>query len=183
MTIKPPKMPKDLQEKIKTLTPFQRRYCEYRAKGLKRVDAIQKAGSKAKTREAMSQIGYTLEETNPIVAEYIEYLQTSIAVIAMVSENEIVDNLRRIVQTAIENDKLADATKATELLGNMIGAFASKNQKNSSAGGQVKSSPSGSETDVEESFDTEPFKDDLTHEERLKRFRDISTHLLKKQKD
>jgi len=121
-TDKPAKMSDTLKTKVEQMTPFMRKYCEYRAKGLKQSESAEKAGSKASDKAALGRVGYNTEQMDG-VKEYIVFLSTARAKSASIDEIEIVNKLRRVYEEAMDANKFADANKATELLGNMIGAF------------------------------------------------------------
>ncbi len=120
------KMPELLKTKLESLTPFARRYAEYRAKGLKQPDSAEKAGSQAEGRASLGRVGWNTEQLDG-VKEYILWLEHKRARAAVIDDLEIVDKLREVVDMAMEAGKFADANKALEHLGNMIGAFAYKN--------------------------------------------------------
>jgi len=120
------KMPEELKTKLESLTPFARRYAEYRAKGLKQADASEKAGSTANGRAALGRVGWNTEQLDG-VKEYILWLEHKRAKAAVIDDLEIVDGLREVARLAILDGKYTDANKAYEHLGNMIGAFAYKN--------------------------------------------------------
>lgn len=136
-TNKPLKLSEELQAKVDNMTPFQRKYCEYRAKGLKQPDAAEKAGSDAKDRGTLGRVGYNTEQMAG-VKEYIQFLQESRARSAVVDNLELIEKLRKVYEEAMSAGKFADANKAVELLGNMIGAF--KPQVQSSEGAATGSS-------------------------------------------
>jgi len=128
------KMPDELRRKVELLNPMQKKYCEYRAKGLKQYEAAEKAGSKATTKEAMGRVGYNIEMKDG-AKEYIEWLIALRAEQACVDEVEIIEKLRRVYDEAIDNGKYAEANKAAQLLGDMIGAFDTKGANLAGAAG------------------------------------------------
>lgn len=120
------KMPEELKTKLENLSPFSRRYAEYRAKGLKQADAAEKAGSNANGRGALGRVGWNTEQLDG-VKEYILWLEHKRAKAAVIDDLELVDNFREVYRMAMADGKYSEANKALEHLGNMIGAFAFKN--------------------------------------------------------
>lgn len=117
------KMPDELRRKVELLNTFQRKYCEYRAKGLSMADASSKAGSKAKDRKGLSRVGWNLENANEGAKDYIDWLIEVRATTAMVDSVEIVDKLRRVFDDSMTESKYGEAVKAAMALGDMIGVF------------------------------------------------------------
>ncbi len=118
-------MPPELRLRVESLSPVQRKYCEFRVKGLKQADACEKAGSEAKERTSLGKIGWSYEQM-PAAKDYLAWLHEKRAKAACVDDIEIITNLRAIVESAMASEKYSDAVKATELLGNMIGVFSQK---------------------------------------------------------
>lgn len=116
------RMPDEIKRQIELLTPMQRKYCEYRAKGLKQYEAAGKAGSSATTKESMGRVGYNIERM-PGASEYINWLQEQRAKQACVDEIEIIEKIRAVYDEAMNDGKYAEANKAAQMLGEMIGAF------------------------------------------------------------
>jgi hypothetical protein len=117
------KLPDELRRKLELFTPFQRKYCEYRARALKQADAAEKAGSNAKGRPSLTRVGWNIENTVDGAKDYINWLQNKRAEAACVDNNEIIEKLRRVYDEAIDAGKFSEANKAAQLLGDMIGAF------------------------------------------------------------
>jgi hypothetical protein len=117
------KMPKELKDLVDQLSPFHKKYCEYRGKGLSMADATSKAGSKASSRKNLSKIGWIIENQTPGTKDYIDWLIYTRAATAMVDSIEIVNKLRKIIDDALLDGKYDSAVKATIALGDMIGAF------------------------------------------------------------
>lgn len=115
-------LPPELEAPVENLSPFQRTYCEYRAKGLKQAEAAHRAGSNAKDRTARGRIGYAVEQI-PGVRDYIFWLQQQRAKIAMIDQVEIIDKLRQVFTGAMREDKFGEANKSVELMGKLIGLF------------------------------------------------------------
>lgn len=120
MSKEPTKMPDEIRRKLELRTPLQKKYAEYRAKGLSQSDSASKAGSNAKTKEALGRVGYNIEQEDGI-KQYIAYLMEKRANLAMVDSIEIIDKLRETYERAMEENKFSDANKATELLATMAG--------------------------------------------------------------
>ena len=123
------KMPEELKTKLEGLTPFARAYAQYRAKGLNQPDSAKRAGSKAKDRGALGRVGWNTEQLDG-VKEYILWLEHKRAQEAVIDDLELINGFRDIYQQALLDGKYADANKAMEHMGNMIGAFAYKNVAN-----------------------------------------------------
>lgn len=117
------KMSEELQVKIEKMTIFNKKYCELRARGYKQPDAAKIAGSTAKDRPALGRVGYHVETTVDGAKEYIAWILNNRAKVVYVDENEIVSKLRTTYVEAMDHRKFADAVKAVELLGRMIGCF------------------------------------------------------------
>lgn len=115
-------MPQELKNVVEQLSPMQKRYAEYRSKGLKQSDAAKKAGSTAKDRAAQGRVGYNWEQLEGM-KEYIAFLYEKRAQAAMLDEIEILESLRKTLDKAMELDRMDWANKTIELMGNMIGAF------------------------------------------------------------
>lgn len=160
------KMPEELKVKVESLTKFQKKYAEARARGIKQADAAIKAGSQANGRQALGRVGYNTEQT-PGIKEYISFLEEVRARHAMVDSIEIVEKLRRVYDEAIDAGKFNDANKAAELLGSMIGLF-TKGQQGIKAGPNTSSSGGAIENNVD------AFKEEgETTQERIKRMTNL----------
>ena len=152
------KMPEELQSKLERLSPFARRYCELRAKGMKQSDASEKAGSSAKGRDSLGRVGYNTEQLDG-AKEYIMWLEYKRAKASVVDELEIVQKIRDTYDQAMMDGKYSDANKAMEMLGNMIGAFANKNATKDTALNEGKNLNQGVRNN------TKAFKEDSDHVE------------------
>ena len=119
------KLPEELQIIVENLSPFQRKYCEYRAKGLVQSLAAEKAGSIGKDRTAKGRIGYQVEAL-PGVKDYILWLQQERAKVAMIDDVEIIDKLRKVYEEAMSDSKYSAANDAVRLMGMLIGKFYAK---------------------------------------------------------
>jgi phage shock protein A len=115
-------MTQELKNIVEGLTPMQRRYAEYRSKGMKQADAAAKAGSTSKDRKALTRTGYNWEQLDGM-KEYIAFLYQKRAEAAILDEVEIVEKLREAVERAMRIDRPDWAVKGIECMGNMIGAF------------------------------------------------------------
>lgn len=113
----------ELRRKVEKMTSFQRKYCEYRGRGLNQADSAEKAGSQAVGRQALGRVGYNIEASVEGAREYMAYLQAVKAEAACVDELEIIEGLRTVIREAMDNSKYAEANKALELLGSYIGMF------------------------------------------------------------
>lgn len=120
------KMPDEIKRKLELFTNLQRRYCEYRARGLKMADAAVKAGSSAGDRAGQTRVGWNIENTVDGAKDYIKWLMDQRARQACVDDNEIIEKLRRVYDEALDAGRFAEANKAAQLLGDMIGAFDAK---------------------------------------------------------
>jgi hypothetical protein len=146
-------LPEELDAIVTNLSPFQRVYCEYRAKGLKQAEAASRAGSNASDRAARGRIGYAVEQI-PGVKDYIFWLQQQRAKVAMIDQVEIIDKLRQIYDASMRNDKFREANVSVELMGKLIGLF----------GATASSIKHGQETqkDTAEAFKEEEATDNET---------------------
>lgn len=115
-------LPPELEATVTNLSPFQRVYCEYRAKGLKQGEAAHRAGSNAADRNSRSRIGYQVEQLAG-VKDYIFWLQQQRAKVAMIDQVEIIDKLRQIFDSSMRLDKFKEANTSVELMGKLIGLF------------------------------------------------------------
>ncbi len=113
----------ELRRNVDRMTTFQRKYCEYRGRGLNQPDSAEKAGSQAQGRQALGRVGYNIEATVQGAKEYISYLMAVKAKAACVSELEIIEGLRDVVRNSSADGKYGDAVKALELLGTYINMF------------------------------------------------------------
>ena len=174
------KMPELLQAKLEKLSPFTKRYAEFRAKGLKQSDASKKAGSNASTRKSLGRVGYNTEQQDG-VKEYIAWLDYRRAKASVIDDLEIIDKLREVYDNALADGKYSDANKAVEHLANMSGLF-EKNKADAKKSSKDNSSFSNSENGTENNSslknDTSSFTDELEGletEDRLKRLRVLSS--------
>ena len=161
MDITSEKMPDELKNKLANLSPFARKYAEYRATGIPQPDAADKAGSKAKTRANLGKVGNNTERLDG-VKDYIMWLEHKRAKAAVIDDLELVDKLRSVYREAMEAGKFNDANKAVEHLGNMIGAFDKK---------VIATTPS---TTKETKNDTKAFSDEVEEiepEDRIKKLK------------
>lgn len=130
-------MPKELEAVVANFTPLQKRYAEYRSKGLKQSDAAQKAGSQAQGRAALGRVGYNLEQLDGM-KEYIAYLYEKRSRAAVLDEIEIVEKLRANYEEAVAAGRIDWANKAVELMGMMVGAFKQVPNSNKEDGTKAK---------------------------------------------
>lgn len=119
------KLPENIQAVVDNMTPFQRKYCEYRAKGLKQGVAAEKAGSTAQDKAGLSRTGWQVEQLDGS-KDYIAWLQQERAKVAMLDEVEIIQKLRAVYDQAMTIDKLKEANTSVELMGKLIGLFGTK---------------------------------------------------------
>lgn len=169
------KMSKELKAKLEGFSQLNKKYCEYRAKGLKQADAAFKAGSKANGRDALSRVGYNIEQS-PIAKEYIAFLTEARARASVVDEIEVVEKVRAVYTEAMAAGKYADAVKAAELLGNYIGMFG-KNKQQEAALNKPNSETKGPKNNVSAFKDDEDEDDKLTLKERAKRISQLADGL------
>lgn len=116
-------LPPELDSMVTNMSPFQRKYCEFRASGYKQGQAAIKAGSDAEGSSA-NRVGYQTENL-PGSKEYILFLQKERAKVACVDEVEIIGKLRSIYEEAMGKGRFSEACKAVELMGTTIGIFGS----------------------------------------------------------
>lgn len=169
MNVHQEKMPEELKTLLEQVSPFAKRYAEFRAKGLKQADAAVKAGSSANGRSAQSRVGWNTEQIKGI-KEYIEWLIYSRAKASVVDDHEIIQKLRKVYDEAMMAGKFNDANKALEHMANMIGAF-DKN-KPSKAQQDIKSSKTEK---IKEN--TKAFTEDLEGQEEDVRLRKLKRML------
>lgn len=112
----------ELQVKISNLSAFQRKYCEYRSKGLTQSLAALKAGSTAQDEAARGRVGYQIEQIDG-VKDYIYFLSNERAKITGIDELEVISKLREVYDASMKNEKFQYALGSVELLGMMIGLF------------------------------------------------------------
>lgn len=171
------KMPAALKAIVDNFSPFQRKYLELRARGMTQADAAKKAGSTAKGKEAMSRVGYSIEQMDG-AKDYMYWLNEQRMKVALVDDIEIVQMLRNVYNEALLLGKLGDANKSAELLGNYIGMFVKDTQKT----GIGKLAKEGKE--ATQNTKTTAFKDDDEYEGTLSdKSREKYQHLQKLLKD
>lgn len=113
-------MPPVLKELIKNLSPFERRYAEFRAKGMKQSLAAYKAGSKATTKESRGRVGYNTEQKEG-VKDYIMWLEQRRAKASVIDQIEIAQKFRDVYDEAMKKGNLMAANKAAEHLATLGG--------------------------------------------------------------
>ena len=118
------KLPDNLQNIYDNMNPLQKKYCEYRSKGLSQSNAALKAGSEAQGKNNLSRVGYGIEQM-PGHKDYITHLQQARATVAMIDNIELIDKLRTVYDAAMTNDKFKEALGSIELMGKLIGLFGS----------------------------------------------------------
>ena len=172
------KMPPELKAKVDNLNNFQKKYCEYRAKGLPLGEAARKAGSKASSPSNLSKVGWIVENKADGAKEYIDWLLYVRASTAMVDSIEIVNKLRKIIDDALLDGKYDSAVKATIALGDMIGVFDKNRAANPKAVGENLRENKPTKNDVE------AFKEEgETPDERAKRLSSLIKEVTKLNKD
>lgn len=113
-------MPEELAQAVHQMTPLQKAYCEYRAKGLSQAQSALKAGSNAADSSARARVGYQIEQM-PGCKDYIVWLQSQRATSAVVDQLELINMLRKVYDRAMQIDKLKEANTSVELLGECLG--------------------------------------------------------------
>lgn len=119
-------MPKEIKQAVSKLTPFKKKYCEMRSKGLSQGEAALRSGSKC-TGPALNRTGYNVERDQN-ARDYIEWLMLSRAAYAVVDDTELIDKTRALYDAAFEAGKYADAIKAIDLLAHMSGILGTKSK-------------------------------------------------------
>lgn len=152
-------MSKGLKILVERFTPLQKRYAEFRAKGLTQAEAALKAGSKAGNRQALGRVGYGWEQEQGM-KEYIAYLYEKRARMSVLDEIELIEKLRANYELAMESGRVDWANKSLEIMGLMIGAF-DKNKKPSAK--DIKDPQNSVESNLKEELVQEG-----THEDKLK---------------
>ena len=119
---KTPIMPQELEAMVENLTGFQRKYCEFRSKGMTQSLSAQKAGSEVKDSASRGRVGYQIEQM-PGVKEYIHFLQEQRSKVVGVDELEIIQKIRAVYEAAMASDCYKEANVSAKLLGETIGLF------------------------------------------------------------
>lgn len=169
MDLSSDRLPTELKNKLEKLSPFAKRYAEFRSKGLSQSDAAKKAGSEATSKDNLGRVGWNTEQMDG-VKEYIVWLEMKRAKACAIDDMEIVSKLRAVYESAMLDGKYADANKALELLGNMIGAFALKNGQGTVStdkqdGSKIKNNVNAFKEDLD------PSEDELS--DKMKRLRSL----------
>jgi hypothetical protein len=115
-------MPEHLRAIVQNMTPMQRAYAEWRAKGLTQGEAAARAGSQASDRAALGRVGYQLENV-PGVKELIVFIQTERGSASAIDDLAIVEMLKDVYAAAMDAEKYKEAVSAVELMGKTIGLF------------------------------------------------------------
>ena len=165
-TMKKSKMPMDLQNLYDNMSTFQKKYCEYRAKGLTQGDAAKRAGSNA-TGTSLNRVGYNTEQeegSKALISWHLEQRAKTV----LLDDIEILDKLREVYKEALEANKFSDANKAIELMGTMIGIFGNTKAARGSDAHQKnqKSTKNNTSAFREEDADNET-------EDRIKKLREM----------
>lgn len=153
----------ELKAQVEQYTPMQKRYAEYRSKGLRQADAAQKSGSRATGRAALGRVGYQWEQL-PGMKEYIAHLYEKRARASIVDEIEIIEKLRANYDLAIEEGRVDWANKTLELMGALIGAFHAPIRASTAAASTTKTEAASTggvsafKPEGEEQSDTERLK-------------------------
>lgn len=170
------RMPADLEKKVDLMTSLQKRYADYRSKGLRQADAALKAGSEAKGRASLGRVGYNLEQVDGM-KEYISYLYEKRARAAVVDEIEIIEGLRANIEAAMELGRIDWANKSLELMGQMIGAFKAAPQS------QTKEAPTQSSKNNINAFKDGETSEEVSQDEKLKRIQMLMGSMAKTKVD
>ncbi len=140
MTIEYLALPPALEAKVNNLSPLQRKYCEYRSRGISQSECMKLAGSTSQDYKTRADMGYQVEHMEG-AKEFIEYLKVMRAKVLAVEEEEIIQNLRAIYRDAMDDKKFQYAVQSMQLLGESIGMF------NKGKVSKVKTEASTSDTD------------------------------------
>lgn len=159
-------MPQELKNIVEGFTPMQKRYAEYRSKGMRQADAAKKAGSSVTDRGALGRTGYNWEQIEGM-KEYIGFLYQKRAEAATLDEIEILEGLRKTLDRAMELDRMDWANKTLELMGSMIGAFEK----------QVPKAAKGGKMTTDNKNGTDAFKDEGEEVGKDQRVKDIQSLL------
>lgn len=163
-------MSQELKNKVDNFTTMQRKYAEYRSKGMRQADAAKKAGSTVKDRQALTRTGYNWEQVEGM-KEYIAFLYQKRAESAVLDEIEIIDRVRAAVDRAMEIDRPDWAIKGVELMGNMIAAFDKQPNK------QANKAKGASTSTNSEAFKNEG--EEVGAEERMKNIQSLMNSIQK----
>ncbi len=164
----------ELKGQIDNLNPFQRKYCEFRSRGMSQGSAAREAGSEAEGSGA-NRVGYQIEQI-PGVKEYILHLQTERSKVHNVDEVEIIAKLRNLYEEGLKLGKLGDAVKAVALLGTVAGVFDKTGAKTKIIEGMSE----GQSKAVEAFQEEDP---DINAEERIQKLRGMLKDLSKVKSD
>jgi phage terminase small subunit len=116
--------PEEYRKALFQLTEFQRRFVEGYLESGEATEAARIAGSKAKN---IHQVGWNTLNNENVQKAIALGLNTMIQAAAL-NSTEIVNNFRNIFMKAMEEGKYAEANKATEHLGRILGLFQDKNK-------------------------------------------------------
>lgn len=115
-------MSEELEAKVGMFSPFQRSYCEYRARGLSQSLAAAKAGSTAEDKQSRGRVGYQIEQIDG-AKDYIAFLQAKRAETAVIDDITVINMLKKVFDAAFDNNKFKDANVSAQLIGMAIGLF------------------------------------------------------------
>jgi hypothetical protein len=116
-------VPEHIKIKIEQFTPFQRAYCEWRARNMSQANAAQKAGSSATDKASLARVGFQVEQADG-AREYIDWLKDKRTSTSVIDGIEVISMLQKVYDEAMKSDKtLKEANKAAELIGEAIGLF------------------------------------------------------------
>jgi len=146
-------LPPDLEAKVNNLSALQRKYCEYRSRGIVQAECMKLAGSTSQDYKVRADMGYQIERMDG-AKEYIEYLKAMRAKVLEVEEEEVIQKLRDIYQASMSAEKFQYAVQSVQLMGESIGMFGkSKVTKSKEEGVELDKDP--------EAFKSEGVQDQL----------------------
>lgn len=166
-------MTDELQMKVDNLTPFQRAYCEHRAKGLSQSLSAAKAGSSAEDKYARGRIGYQIEQIDG-AKEYIQFIKGKRAETAVIDDIEVINMFKEVYKAAFDAGKYKEANVSAQLIGLAIGLL-----------GKQVTSKSTQPNSITGKNNTEVFKEDEGDEvlnqtdERLEKLKQMMKDLNK----
>ena len=120
-------MTEELETKVGMFSPFQRSYCEYRARGLSQSLAAAKAGSTAEDKQSRGRVGYQIEQIDG-AKDYIAFLQAKRAETAVIDDITVINMLKKVYEAAFDAAKYKEANVSAQLIGMAIGIFNKGNQ-------------------------------------------------------
>lgn len=163
------KLPLELETKVNNLSPMQRKYCEFRSRGISQSECVKMAGGTSSDYKTRADIGYQIERMDG-TKDYIEFLKACRAQVLDVEAAEVIHKLREVYTASMDKEKFQYAVQSAQLLGETIGLFGK--------GGKAKAK----ETEEENDGDPEAFKGE-TASDKVKLLQKMMREINKGSKD